>query len=71
MEELKKYWWVALVIGAIMFFTVGKRNKRTKKRYTGYRATRLALANLRYGWKQTKRTKGLRNRIRRIRSGLY
>lgn len=71
MDEIKKYWWVALVLGAFMFFTVGKRNKYKKKRYTGYRATRLAIANLRYGWKKTRGTKGLRNRIRHIRSGQY
>jgi len=71
MEEIKKYWWVAAILFAVMFFTVGKRNKYTKRRMTGYRYTRNAFSNFRTGWKSTRKTKGLRNRLMHIRSGQY
>lgn len=71
MEDLKKYWWIALVLGAIMFFTVGKKHKRSGKRMTAYRKSRMALSNFRTGWKARTGTRGFRNRLRHIRSGQF
>lgn len=70
MEEIKKYWWAIFILGAIAFFTIGKRDKSSKRRMTGYRYARNTFSKFATGWKSRKGQK-FRKRIRQIRAGEY